>query len=77
MKPGDKYVLKDDFDTIVYVKQVLEKKERAGLIKKVVYTFEEGEKEFALLEQFFLENYRPWSSLEKYLKEVDNEEVEK
>jgi hypothetical protein len=75
MKPGDKYVLKDDFDTIVYVKSIQEKKEKTGTLRRIVYTFEEGDKEYALLEQFFLENYRPWSSLEKYLKEV-NEEVD-
>jgi hypothetical protein len=73
MKTGDKYVLKDDYDTVVYVKTVLEKKEKGDTIRKVVYTFEEGEREYSLLEKFFLENYRPWSLLEKHLKEIDEE----
>jgi hypothetical protein len=77
MNIGDKYVLKDEPETVVFVSNIFTPDQKAqDKRRKIAYTFEGQEKQYTLVEEFFLETYRPWDKLDKYLKEVDDEAIE-
>lgn len=73
MKIGDKYVLKDDMETIIFVDDIVVKKERNNTTESVVYHFENQERKFSMTKIMFEEFYRPYSALERNLKEVESE----
>ena len=63
MKENDKYIGKESLD-VVLVKKLIDKPQ-----KKVVYSFEGEERSFSLLEDIFLELYRPYSRIDEVMDE--------
>jgi outer membrane receptor for Fe3+-dicitrate len=77
MKIGDKFVMKEDAETVVFVSNIFtpDAKARDKRIK-IAYTFEGQDKAHTMVQDFFLEMYRPWGKLDKYLTEIETNEAQ-